>query len=125
MKTKTVSVPEQITKYTKEQNLTLSEIQQEKFEDTKGIIRIRKSKKNRQHNEQERRDYPKIISLLITPVMLSYYLMTEKGYRTWINTETLEIGTSRIDTVYSNVCIGGVEPGVCVAMYFRKRDVFM
>ena len=29
---------------------------QEEFEDTKGVIRIRKSKKDRQHNEQKKRD---------------------------------------------------------------------
>ena len=29
---------------------------QEEFEDTKGVIRIRKSKKNRQHNGQKKRD---------------------------------------------------------------------
>ena len=29
---------------------------QEKFEDTKGVIRIRKSKKNRQHNGQKKKD---------------------------------------------------------------------
>ena len=29
---------------------------QEEFEDTKGVIRIRKSKRNRQHNDQERKD---------------------------------------------------------------------
>ena len=29
---------------------------QEEFEDTKGIIRIRKSKKNRQHNDQKKKD---------------------------------------------------------------------
>ena len=27
----------------------------EEFEDTKGVIRIRKSKKNRQHNEQKKK----------------------------------------------------------------------
>ena len=26
------------------------------FEDTKGVIRIRKSKKNRQHNDQKKKD---------------------------------------------------------------------
>ena len=29
---------------------------EEGFEDTKGVIRIRKSKKNRQHNGQKKRD---------------------------------------------------------------------
>ena len=29
---------------------------QEEFEDTKGVIRIRKSKKDRQHNGQEKKD---------------------------------------------------------------------
>ena len=29
---------------------------QEEFEDTKGVIRIRKSKKNRQHNGQKKKD---------------------------------------------------------------------
>ena len=29
---------------------------QEEIEDTKGVIRIRKSKKNRQHNDQEKKD---------------------------------------------------------------------
>ena len=29
---------------------------QEEFEDTKGVIRIRKSKKNRQHNDQTKKD---------------------------------------------------------------------
>jgi peptidyl-tRNA hydrolase len=29
---------------------------QEEFEDTKGVIRIRKSKKNRQHNGQKKTD---------------------------------------------------------------------
>ena len=29
---------------------------QEEFEDTKGVIRIRKSKKNRQHNDQKKKD---------------------------------------------------------------------
>jgi hypothetical protein len=28
----------------------------EEFEDTKGVIRIRKSKKNRQHNDQKKKD---------------------------------------------------------------------
>jgi hypothetical protein len=28
----------------------------ENFEDTKGVIRIRKSKKNRQHNSQKKKD---------------------------------------------------------------------
>jgi hypothetical protein len=28
----------------------------EEFEDTKGVIRIRKSKKNRQHNGQKKKD---------------------------------------------------------------------
>jgi len=28
----------------------------EKFEDTKGVVRIRKSKKNRQHNGQKKKD---------------------------------------------------------------------
>ena len=28
---------------------------QEEFEDTKGVIRIRKSKKNRQHNDQKKK----------------------------------------------------------------------
>ena len=30
---------------------------QEEFEDIKGVIRIRKSKKNRQHNGQKKKDY--------------------------------------------------------------------
>jgi hypothetical protein len=30
-----------------------SELLQEEFEDTKGVIRIRMSKKNRQHNDQK------------------------------------------------------------------------
>jgi hypothetical protein len=29
---------------------------QEEFEDTKGVIRIRKSKENRQHNDQKKKD---------------------------------------------------------------------
>jgi hypothetical protein len=29
---------------------------QEEFEDTKGVIRIRISKKNRQHNDQKKKD---------------------------------------------------------------------
>ena len=29
---------------------------QEEFEDTKGVIRIRKSKKNRQHNGEKKQD---------------------------------------------------------------------
>ena len=29
---------------------------QEEFEDTKGVIRIRKQKKNRQHNGQKKKD---------------------------------------------------------------------
>jgi len=32
--------------------LYLCKIYKEKFEDTKGLIRIRRSKKNRQHNDQ-------------------------------------------------------------------------
>ena len=28
----------------------------EEFEDTKGVIRIRKSKKDRQHNDQKKKD---------------------------------------------------------------------
>ena len=31
-------------------------VQQEEFEDTKGVIRIRKSKKDRQHNDQKKKD---------------------------------------------------------------------
>ena len=31
-------------------------VQQEEFEDTKGVIRIRKSKKDRQQNGQKKRD---------------------------------------------------------------------
>jgi hypothetical protein len=31
-------------------------VQQEEFEDTKGVIRIRKSKKDRQHNGQKKKD---------------------------------------------------------------------
>ena len=34
----------------------LTTIWQEEFEDTKGVIRIRKSKKERQHNGQEKKD---------------------------------------------------------------------
>jgi len=30
-------------------------LSKEKFEDTKGVIRIRKSKKDRQHNDQKKR----------------------------------------------------------------------
>jgi hypothetical protein len=30
------------------------------FEDTKGVIRIRKSKKNRQHNGQKKKDKPEL-----------------------------------------------------------------
>ena len=29
---------------------------QEEFEDTKGVIRIRKSKKDKQHNDQKKKD---------------------------------------------------------------------
>jgi hypothetical protein len=35
--------------------VTISEVQEE-FEDTKGVIRIRKSKTDRQHNGQKKRD---------------------------------------------------------------------
>jgi len=52
--------------------------------------------------------------------------MIEKGYRTWINTETsktLEIRASRIDTVNSNVCIGGVKRGVCVWQCITENGV--
>ena len=31
-------------------------VQEEEFEDTKGVIRIRKSKKDRQHNDQKKKD---------------------------------------------------------------------
>jgi len=31
-------------------------VSKEEFEDTKGVIRIRKSKKNRQHNDQRKKD---------------------------------------------------------------------
>ena len=34
---------------------------QEEFEDTKGVIRIRKSKKDRQHNDQKKNDKRKTI----------------------------------------------------------------
>ena len=36
-------------------------IVQEEFEDTKGVIRIRKSKKDRQHNDQKKNDKRKTI----------------------------------------------------------------
>ena len=36
--------------------LTIMSGDQEEFEDTKGVIRIRKSKKNRQHNDQKKKD---------------------------------------------------------------------
>ena len=38
-----------------------STLLQEEFEDTKGIIRIRKSKKNRQHNSQKKKDKQRFI----------------------------------------------------------------
>ena len=31
-------------------------VQEEEFEDTKGVIRIRKSKKDRKHNDQKKKD---------------------------------------------------------------------
>ena len=37
---------------------TKSTVVQEEFEDTKGVIRIRKSKKDRQLNGQKKRDKP-------------------------------------------------------------------
>jgi hypothetical protein len=38
------------------EGITKSQLRLEEFEDTKGVIRVRKSKKNRQHNEQKKRD---------------------------------------------------------------------
>jgi hypothetical protein len=37
------------------ENLDYLTVQSEEFEDTKGVIRIRKSKKNRQHNSQKKK----------------------------------------------------------------------
>jgi len=36
--------------------LSICDIFTEKFEDTKGVIRIRKSEKNRQYNDQTKKD---------------------------------------------------------------------
>jgi hypothetical protein len=37
----------------------MGELMKEEFEDTKGVIRIIKSKKDRQHNDQKRKDKQK------------------------------------------------------------------
>ena len=37
----------------------------EEFEDTKGVMRIRKSKKNRQHNDQKKKGQPTIYKTYI------------------------------------------------------------
>ena len=34
---------------------SLGDLNKEEFEDTKGVIRIRQSKKNRQHNDQKKK----------------------------------------------------------------------
>ena len=39
----------------------------EEFEDTKGVIRIRKSKKDRQHNDQRKRQWDKQRSIKHIP----------------------------------------------------------
>jgi hypothetical protein len=39
----------------------------EEFEDTKGVIRIRKSKKDRQHNDQRKRQWDKQRSIKYIP----------------------------------------------------------
>ena len=37
-------------------HIAIYDLLQEEFEDTKGVIRIRKSKKNREHNDQRKKD---------------------------------------------------------------------
>jgi len=44
-----------VTGPTRSKDMLLCDCQQEEFEDTKGTIRIRISKKNRQHNGQKKK----------------------------------------------------------------------
>jgi hypothetical protein len=48
------SKPQQHKRYSKPQH-NKKEFSKEEFEDTKGVIRIRKSKKDRQHNGQKKK----------------------------------------------------------------------
>jgi hypothetical protein len=68
-------------------SIFLKEYMQEEFEDTKGVIRIRKSK-DRQHNDQKKKD-KRTNNVITVKINKQTKHSDERSTRSYINTSTI------------------------------------